>query len=112
LQEELGPEGFTVLAFPCNQFGAQEPGTDEEILNFARSNYDVDFPMFSKIEVNGEGACELYRFLEEQAPNDDGTADLPWNFTKFLVDREGNVVQRFSPVVTPEELREPIAELL
>jgi glutathione peroxidase len=112
LQEELGTEDFAILAFPCNQFGAQEPGTDEEILEFARSNYDVNFAMFSKIEVNGEGACELYRFLKEHAPNDDGTADIPWNFTKFLVDKEGNVARRFSPVVTPEELREPIAELL
>jgi glutathione peroxidase len=112
LQKELGSEDFVVLAFPCNQFGAQEPGTDEEVLEFARSNYDVNFPMFSKIEVNGEGAAELYRYLREQAPNEDGTSDIPWNFTKFLVDREGNVTARYSPVVTPDDLRVPIADLL
>jgi glutathione peroxidase len=76
------------------------------------SKFEVDFPMFSKIEVNGEGAAELYRYLREQAPNEDGTSDIPWNFTKFLVDRAGNVVARHSPVVTPDDLRVPIADLL
>jgi glutathione peroxidase len=98
-----------VLAFPCNQFGAQEPGTDAEILEFATSKYDVTFPMFHKIEVNGDGACELYTWLKAQ--QGDG-ADIGWNFEKFLVDREGNVVKRYSPVVTPDQVADDIAELL
>jgi glutathione peroxidase len=97
-----------VLAFPCNQFGAQEPGTDAEILEFATSTYDATFPMFSKIEVNGDGACELYRWLREQS----GGADISWNFEKFLLDRDGNVVERFSPMTTPEDLREKVVALL
>jgi len=101
-----------VLAFPCNQFGAQEPGTDEEILEFATSKYDVNFPMFSKIEVNGDGACELYRWLRQQQPGDGDKSDITWNFEKFLVDRDGNVVARFSPIVTPEQIAPHVAQLL
>jgi glutathione peroxidase len=101
---------LTVLGFPCNQFGAQEPGTDPEILEFAKSNYQVNFPMFSKIEVNGEGACELYQLLTESISDDEGKPEIAWNFTKFLVDREGSVVARFSPTVTPEEIGEKLAE--
>jgi glutathione peroxidase len=101
-----------VLAFPCNQFGAQEPGTDAEILEFATSNYDVTFPMFSKIEVNGDGACELYRWLREQQPGDAASSDITWNFEKFLIDREGRVVTRFGPMVTPEAIAPHVAELL
>jgi glutathione peroxidase len=97
-----------VLAFPCNQFGAQEPGTDAEILEFATSKYDATFPMFSKIEVNGDGACELYQWLKEQT----GGANIGWNFEKFLVDGEGNVVERFSPPTTPEQIAPKVAELL
>ena len=96
-----------MLGFPCNQFGKQEPGTDAEILEFATKNYDVTFPMFSKIEVNGDGACELYTWLKAQT---DG-ADVRWNFEKFLVDREGNV-QRFATPVTPEEIAPKVADLL
>lgn len=92
---------------PCNQFGAQEPGTDAEILEFVQSNYDVDFPMFAKIEVNGDGTCELYQLLKEAKPGDIG-----WNFTKFLVDGAGNVVERFEPQVTPEEIEPRVKELL
>jgi len=88
-----------VLAFPCNQFGAQEPGTNEEILEFARSNYDATFPMFAKIEVNGPGACNLYQYLKEARPG-----DIAWNFTKFLVAGDGSVIERFEPQVTPEEI--------
>ena len=98
-----------MLAYPCNQFGAQEPGTDAEILEFATSRFGVTFPMFSKIEVNGPGACDLYQWLRTQ--QGDG-ADITWNFEKFLVDREGNVVERFSPVTAPEQIRERIAALL
>jgi len=93
-----------VLAFPCNQFGAQEPGSDADILAFARASYDVDFPMFSKIEVNGEGACELYRLLKAAQPDPSGNPEIPWNFTKFLVNGDGEVVARFGPQVTPEEI--------
>ncbi len=92
---------------PCNQFGAQEPGTEAEILEFVQSNYDVDFPMFAKIEVNGDGTCELYQLLKEAQPGDIG-----WNFTKFLVDGAGNVVERFEPQVTPEEIEPRVKELL
>lgn len=93
-----------MLGFPCNQFGDQEPGTDDEILEFASSTYDVDFPMFSKIEVNGSGEAPLYTFLKSQKTDDDGNADIAWNFTKFLVDGEGNVLARFAPPVTPEDI--------
>jgi glutathione peroxidase len=93
-----------VLGFPCNQFGAQEPGTDAQILEFAQSKYDVNFPMFSKIEVNGDGACDLYKMLKAKQPNDDGTADIQWNFTKFVVGRDGNVLKRYSPRATPEDI--------
>ena len=91
-----------MLAFPCNQFGAQEPGTDAEILEFAKSNYGVEFPMFSKVEVNGEGACELYRFLIE-SPAGCGE-EIAWNFTKFLVGRDGAVLARYEPMTTPEDI--------
>ena len=103
-------DDLMVLGFPCNQFGAQEPGTDEEILDFARSNYDVTFPLFSKIEVNGNGACELYQMLTAALPDEEGKSDIGWNFTKFLVDGEGAVLARFSPMVTPEEIGEKLAE--
>lgn len=97
-----------MLGFPCNQFGAQEPGTDEEILEFATSNYDVSFPMFSKIEVNGDDAAPLYRMLKEAKPGDGDSADIVWNFEKFLVDADGNVVERFAPTTTPEEVAEAL----
>lgn len=101
-----------MLAFPCNQFGAQEPGSNEEILEFARSKYDVNFPMFAKIDVNGDGAAELYKLLKRAAPDEAGSEDIPWNFTKFLVDGEGKVLGRFGPKVTPEELEAKLRELL
>jgi glutathione peroxidase len=97
-----------VLGFPCNQFGAQEPGTDEEILEFATSKYDVRFPMFSKIEVNGDGACDLYKLLKAAIPGDGESAEITWNFEKFLVDGDGNVVERFAPPTTPEQVAEVI----
>jgi glutathione peroxidase len=93
-----------VLAFPCNQFAEQEPGTDEEILEFATSKYDVNFPMFSKIEVNGDGAAPLYQLLKAAQPGDGDIADITWNFEKFLVDRDGEIVARFAPPTTPEEV--------
>ena len=112
MQEELGPRGFSVLAFPCNQFGQQEPGTDAEIWEFATTKWNANFPMFSKIEVNGAGACELYQWLKQQHPGSGDKSDIQWNFEKFLVDREGNVVDRFSPMQTPDDIRARIEEVL
>lgn len=93
-----------MLGFPCNQFGAQEPGTNEEILEFARSRYDANFQLFAKVEVNGDGACDLYKHLKAQQPRPDGEPDIAWNFTKFLVGGDGAVLARYEPAVTPEEI--------
>lgn len=93
-----------MLGFPCNQFGKQEPGTNAEILEFVRGEYGVEFPMFAKIDVNGDDAAPLYRFLREASPNPDGSTEIPWNFAKFLVDREGKVLRRYAPKVTPEAI--------
>ncbi len=112
LQEEHEASGFTVMGFPCNQFGAQEPGTNEEILEFAKSNYDVNFPMFAKIDVNGDGACDLYKMLKASKADDEGKADIAWNFTKFLVGRDGEVLARFAPQTTPEEIGASLADHL
>ena len=101
-----------MLGFPCNQFGAQEPGTDAEIQEFATSKYGASFPLFSKIEVNGSGACDLYKLLTSAIANPDGKPDVTWNFTKFLVDGEGNVVERFEPRTTPEEIAEVLTGYL
>ena len=99
-----------MLGFPCNQFGAQEPGSEEEILEFVRSKFDVDFPMFAKIEVNGDGAAPLYQLLKSEQPGDGDSADITWNFEKFLVDKQGNVVRRFAPPTTPDEVGAVIRE--
>lgn len=101
---------MAVLGFPCNQFGAQEPGSDQEILDFAQSNYQLNFPLFSKIEVNGDGACELYQMLTAAVADEEGKSEIAWNFTKFLVNSGGEVVARFSPMVTPQEIGEKLAE--
>ena len=100
------------MGFPCNQFGRQEPGTHAEIKEFVTTRYGITFPMFAKIEVNGDGAAPLYRFLREAVPNDDGTTEIPWNFTKFLVDREGHVLRRYAPKITPEQLAADLPDLL
>ena len=100
------------MCFPCNQFGGQEPGTDAEILEFALSNYGVDFPMFSKIEVNGEGAAPLYQWLTAAQADEEGNNDIAWNFTKFLVNKSGEVAARFGPMVTPEEIAEALPQHL
>jgi len=112
LYETLHPQGLTVLGFPCNQFGAQEPGGESEIGHFCAVNYGVSFPMFAKIEVNGPGAHPLYRWLTRQKRGIFGTGRIKWNFTKFLVDRAGKVVTRFAPTTKPEDLDEPIRRLL
>lgn len=101
-----------VLGFPCNQFGAQEPGTNAEILEFSRSNYGANFPMFSKIEVNGENACELYQWLKSEKADAEGKTDISWNFTKFLIGKDGSVVERFEPQTKPEEIDAQLSNLL
>lgn len=112
LQEEFESQDFTVLGFPCNQFGAQEPGSDTEICDFAESKFSVSFPMFSKIEVNDDDACDLYQWLKAEKSRPDGESDIAWNFTKFLVDSDGNVVERFEPGVTPAEIADKLRSLL
>ncbi|MGC2777914.1 MAG: glutathione peroxidase [Bradyrhizobium sp.] len=111
LHRALAPRGFAVLGFPCNQFGAQEPGTAEEIGAFCAGKYDVTFPLFAKIDVNGADAHPLYRFLKGEKTGLLGSA-IKWNFTKFLVDRTGHVVSRHAPTTTPEALRKEIEALL
>ena len=101
-----------MLGLPCNQFGGQEPGSEEEILEFVTSNYDIDFPMFAKIEVNGDAAAPLYQMLKAEQPGDGDSSDIAWNFEKFLVGKDGSVVRRFSPMVTPEEVAEVVPEYL
>ena len=112
LYREFCQRGLIVLGFPCNQFGAQEPGDAEEIARFCSLNYDVSFPMFAKVDVNGDDAHPLYRFLKEARPGLLGTEGIKWNFTKFLVDRYGEVVERFSPATKPAELAAAIERLL
>jgi glutathione peroxidase len=101
-----------VLAFPCNQFNNQEPGTNAEVLAFAQTNYGVTFPMHAKIEVNGENAHPLYQYLRGQAKGLLGTTGIKWNFTKFLVDRRGKVLDRYAPQTTPTGLLDKIQALL
>jgi glutathione peroxidase len=112
LQRQYREKGFTVLGFPCNQFGAQEPGDAEEIANFCKLTYDVDFPLFAKIDVNGDDAAPIYKFLKDEAPGLLGSKAIKWNFTKFLVDRAGKVVKRYAPQTKPEELKQDIEALL
>lgn len=104
--------GFSVLGFPCNQFGRQEPGSEAEIAEFCSREYSVTFPMFAKIEVNGDNAHPLYRFLKSARPGLMGLEGIKWNFTKFLVDRTGQVVTRYAPTTRPEALTAEIASLL
>jgi glutathione peroxidase len=111
LQQELGPRGFSVLGFPCNQFGNQEPGDAGQIANFCAVNYGVSFPMFGKINVNGADAHPLYNFLKSEKSGWVGSS-IKWNFTKFLIDRGGKVVARHGPTTTPASLREEIEALL
>lgn len=104
--------GLTVLGFPCNQFGAQEPGDAAEIANFCSLTYDVSFPVMAKIDVNGDDADPLFAWLKGQAPGVLGTKAIKWNFTKFLVDRDGKVVDRYAPTTKPEDLVKDIEGLL
>jgi glutathione peroxidase len=105
-------QGFEVLGFPCNQFGAQEPGTEQDIGAFCERNYGVTFPMFAKIDVNGDAAHPLFRFLKQSKPGLFGSQRIKWNFTKFLIDRTGRVVNRFGPSTKPQELSGRVEELL
>jgi glutathione peroxidase len=104
-------KGLVILGFPCNQFGGQEPGTAEEISSFCSLNYGVTFPMFAKIEVNGDNTHPLYAFLKEALPGTLGNA-IKWNFTKFLLDKKGNPVKRYGSMTKPEEIEEEIQKLL
>jgi glutathione peroxidase len=101
-----------VIGFPCNQFGAQEPGDEAEIQNFCKLTYDVDFPIMKKIEVNGKNSEPVYEYLKSSAPGILGTEAIKWNFTKFLIDKKGKVAGRFAPNVKPEELTKEIESLL
>jgi glutathione peroxidase len=102
LHEQYGAQGFSVLGIPCNQFGAQEPGTADEIKTFCSTTYGVQFPLSEKVEVNGDGKHPLYEQLEETADSEGHTGDIRWNFEKFLIGRDGQIIARFSPLVTPE----------
>ena len=103
LQQRLGGDAFTVLGVPCNQFGAQEPGTPEEIATFCSTNYGVTFPMTEKVEVNGEGRHPLYQRLVDTADGEGHTGDIRWNFEKFLVGADGEVLARFNPMTAPDD---------
>ncbi|GAB3041679.1 MULTISPECIES: glutathione peroxidase [Oleiagrimonas] len=104
LQARYADCGFSVLGFPCDQFGHQEPGDAQEILDFCSTTYDVSFPLFEKIEVNGANAHPLYAWLRAEAPGVLGSAAIKWNFTKFLIDREGRPLRRYAPATTPERI--------
>jgi len=112
LQRKYAARGFSVLGFPCNQFGAQEPGDETAIAAFCSTRFDVSFPMFAKTEVNGDGAHPLYRALKAAAPGLLGTEAIKWNFTKFLVDAEGKVLTRYAPTDTPERIEKDLLAVL
>lgn len=110
--EHYNSQGFTVLGFPCNQFGAQEPGNDQEIQQFCQLTYDVKFPVMAKVDVNGDGAVPLYKYLKEQSPGLLGTEAIKWNFTKFLIGKDGKVIQRYAPQTKPEDIAKDIEKAL
>ena len=112
LYQRYKDRGFEILGFPCNQFGAQEPGSADEIGSFCQKNYGVTFPMFAKIDVNGDDAHPLFQHLKKEARGLLGSEGIKWNFTKFLVDRDGSVAKRFAPAATPESLSAEIEALL
>jgi glutathione peroxidase len=112
LYQQYQGKGFEILGFPCNQFGNQDPGSNEEIKKFCELNYGVTFPMFEKVDVNGDSAHPLFKFLKKQAPGFIGTEAIKWNFTKFLVDRNGKVIDRYAPTDAPENFEKDIAALL
>jgi glutathione peroxidase len=112
LYRKYQDKGLVVLGFPCDQFGHQEPGDEAEIRNFCSLNYDVSFPMFAKIDVNGADAHPLYKYLKHAAKGLLGSESIKWNFTKFLVDKDGNAVRRYAPTDTPESIDKDIAAAL
>jgi glutathione peroxidase len=112
LYRKYKDKGLEVLGFPCNQFGSQEPGSEQEIATFCETNYDVTFPMFAKVDVNGDKAAPVYRYMKSEKPGLLGTEAIKWNFTKFLVDRGGHVVARFAPNDTPESIEADVAKAL
>ena len=112
LYEKLHARGLEILGFPCNQFGSQEPGTEKEIAQFCELSYGVTFPMFAKVDVNGDQAAPLYRYLKKEKPGLLGSEAIKWNFTKFLVDRSGNVIERYAPNVEPQSIAGDIEKLL
>jgi glutathione peroxidase len=112
LYEKFHGKGLEILGFPCNQFGAQEPGTEKEIAEFCELNYGVTFPMFAKVEVNGGKTAPVYKYLKAEKPGLLGSEAIKWNFTKFLVDRKGNVLARYAPNDTPESMAGDIEKTL
>lgn len=112
LHRKYKDRGFAILGFPCDQFGHQEPGDEGEIKNFCSLTYDVTFPLFAKVEVNGDGAHGVYRYLKSAAPGIFGSEGVKWNFTKFLIDGQGRVLERFAPTTKPESLEQDIEALL
>ena len=112
LHRQYGERGLVVMGFPCNQFGKQEPGTEAEIGAFCEKNYGVSFPMFAKVDVNGDGAHPLFKHLKGEKPGVLGTEAIKWNFTKFLVGRDGEVVKRYAPQTAPGEIAGDIEKLL
>ena len=112
LYQAYGDKGFEVLAFPCNQFGAQEPGDAEEIEQFCKVNFGLTFPLMQKVDVNGDEASPLFDWMKKEAPGLMGSKAIKWNFTKFLIDREGNVVKRYGPADAPAGIAKDIEKLL
>ncbi|HRP68113.1 MAG TPA: glutathione peroxidase [Turneriella sp.] len=112
LYEKYSDKGFVVLGFPCNQFGSQEPGSSQDIESFCRLTYSVKFPMFEKIDVNGDAAHPLYKYLTSEKPGVLGLEAIKWNFTKFLIDKKGNPVKRYAPTTKPEDIAGDIEKLL
>jgi glutathione peroxidase len=112
LQQTFADENFSVLAFPCNQFGGQEPGTNEEITEFCKLNYNNNFPIFSKVDVKGNDAHPLFSFLTKERKGLLGTENIKWNFTKFLINKEGEPVSRYAPSTTPDKIQSDIENLL
>ena len=112
LHLKYSDKDFSVLGFPCNQFGKQEPGTNQEIQEFCSINFQIEFPVFEKIDVNGPAADPLYQYLTEKKTGLLGSKNIKWNFTKFLVDQNGNVIARFAPIIRPENIEKKINALL
>jgi glutathione peroxidase len=112
LYKQYASQGLVVLGFPCNQFGGQEPGTEADIASFCKTTYDVSFPMFAKVDVNGAGTAPIFQYLKTQAPGVLGTEAIKWNFTKFLVDKTGHVVKRYAPTDTPEAIGKELSSIL